>query len=219
MSKLHCRPASVFKDWLGASPYHFSGVQDMRRLICAATILATGFISLPAFAQDSDQETVQIGGQVAPLCILGTPSQAMVDLGQLIDTSGPRVGKLTTISNRTITMPGSFCNYANSAITVDATALVAADMSTPQAGFARAVNFNAAASGWATPDASATTAASAAGASPTASNTGGTQPTPRLNDVTLTLSAFSVPSDLLLVAGGYTGQVVITLGPAAGNPQ
>jgi hypothetical protein len=168
-------------------------------------------------AQDSDQENVQIGGQVAPLCILGTPSQSTVNLGQLVDTSGPRVGKLTTISNRVITMPGSFCNYANSAITVDATALRAADTATPQPGFARAVNFNAAVSGWAPTNASATTAASVAGANPTASNIGGTQPTPKLNDVTLTLSAYAVPSDLLLVAGAYTGVVVVTLGPAAGN--
>jgi hypothetical protein len=191
----------------------------MRRHLSAIGLSTAILVAMPAMAQNSDQETVQIGGQVAPLCILGTPSQTMVNLGQLIDTSGPRVGKLTTISNRTIMMPGSFCNYANSAITVDATALRAADASTPQPGFARAVNFNAAVSGWATPNASATTAASAAGANPTASNIGGTQPTPKLNDVTLTLSAYAVPSDLLLVAGGYTGQVVITLGPAAGNPQ
>ncbi len=189
----------------------------MKHSFKRALALAASVAAHPAFAQNSDTENVQIGGQVAPLCVLGTPSQATVNLGQLIDTSGARVGKLTTISNRTITMPGSFCNYANSAITVDATALIAADASAIQPGFARAVNYNAAVGGWATPNASATTAASAAGATPTASNTGGTQPTPRLNDVTLTLSAFSVPSDALLVAGGYSGQVVVTLGPAAGN--
>jgi hypothetical protein len=189
----------------------------MRRHFCALGLSTAILVAMPAMAQDSDQETVQIGGQVAPLCLLGTPSQSTVNLGQLVDTSGPRVGKLTTISNRTITMPGSFCNYANSAITVDATALRADDTATPQPGFARAVNFNAAVSGWATTNASATTAASVAGANPTASNTGGTQPTPKLNDVTLTLSAYAVPSDLLLVAGGYTGVVVVTLGPAAGN--
>ncbi len=192
----------------------------MRRQLALAIALSGVCFAAPALAQNSDTETVNIGGQVAPLCILGTPSQSSVNLGQLIDTSGARVGKLTTISNRTITMPGSFCNFANSAISVDATALVAADNSPVQTGFARAVNYNAAVSGWATPNASATTAATTAGANPAASNSGGTQPTPRINDVTLTLSAFAVPSDLLLVAGGYSGQVVVTLGPAAGgNPQ
>jgi hypothetical protein len=189
----------------------------MRRQLHVIGLGAAILAAMPAMAQDSDQETVQIGGQVAPLCILGTPSQSTVNLGQLIDTSGPRVGKLTTISNRVITMPGSFCNYANSAITVDATALVAADTSTPQPGFARAVNFNAAVSGWTPINASATTAATVAGANATASNTGGTQPSPKLDDVTLILSAYAVPSDLLLVAGGYSGLVVVTLGPAAGN--
>ncbi len=171
----------------------------------------------PALAQDSDQKTVTLGGNVAPLCILGTPSQAAVDLGQMVNTSGTRVGKIAALGSRTVTLPGSFCNYANSAIRVDATALVAADATTPQPGFARAVNFNAAVSGWATPNASATTAATAGGATPTATNTGGTQPTPKLADVTLTLASFAVPSDALLVAGAYSGQVVITLGPAPGS--
>ena len=34
-------------------------------------------LATPAFAQDSDSETVAVAGQVAPLCILGTPSQAL----------------------------------------------------------------------------------------------------------------------------------------------
>lgn len=190
----------------------------MRALVFSATAAALA-ISTPAFGQasESDQKNVTISGTVAPLCILGTPSEALVDLGGLVNTSGTRVGKLTTIGNRTITLPGSFCNYANSAITVDATALVAADTSAPQTGFARAVNYNASVSGWAAANASATTAATAAGTSPSATNQGGTQATAKLADVTLTLSSFAVPSDLLLVSGGYSGQVVITLGPAPGG--
>jgi hypothetical protein len=191
---------------------------DMRKalfLATMATIAASLSLSTGAHAQatDSDQEAVAISGRVASICLLGTPTASLIDLGQLINTSGTRVGKLTTISNRTVTMPGSFCNYANSKITVDASALLAADTSAPQAGFARALNYNATVSGWAVTNASATTAASAAGGTPNASGAGGTQPTPKLADVTLTLSAYAVPSDLLLVAGGYTGNVTITLGP------
>jgi hypothetical protein len=180
-------------------------------LAAVAGIASTG--AAQAQATNSDQKSVAVSGQVASICLLGTPSASLIDLGQLINTSGTRVGKLTTISNRTVTMPASFCNYANSKITVDASALLAADTSTLQAGFARALNYNAAVSGWATTNASATTAASAAGGTPNASGMGGTQPTPKLADVTLTLSAYSVPSDLLLVAGGYAGNVTITLGP------
>jgi hypothetical protein len=170
-------------------------------------------VATPAIAQDSDNETVQIGGTVAPLCILGTPSATLINLGQLVNTSGTRVGRLAVLGDRSVTMPGSFCNYANSKITVDASALLAADTSAPQAGFARALNYNAAVSGWAVTNASATTAASAAGGTPNVSGSGGTQPTPKIADVTLTLSAYAVPSDLLLVAGGYAGSVTITLGP------
>ena len=189
----------------------------MSRKISFAVALIGISVTTPAFAQDSDTETVAVAGQVAPLCILGTPSQSSVNLGQLVDVSGTRVGRLTVIANRTVSMPQSFCNYANSAIRVDATALTGSDTSTPPTGFARAVNFGATVSGWATTNAVATTAATAAGTSPTATATGGTQPAPKIGDVTLTLGTFSVPSDALLVAGNYSGQVVITLGPAPGN--
>jgi hypothetical protein len=189
----------------------------MKRPIKTALVAIGLSLTSPAFAQDSDTETVTVGGQVAPLCILGTPSQTSVNLGQLVDVSGTRVGRLTTIANRTVSMPQSFCNYANSAIRVDATALIGSDTSTPPTGFARAVNFGATVSGWATANAAASTAATAAGTNPTATNTGGTQPAPKIGDVTLTLGTFSVPSDLLLVAGNYSGQVVITLGPAPGS--
>jgi hypothetical protein len=189
----------------------------MSRKLSTVTALIGLSLASSAFAQDSDSETVAVNGQVAPLCILGTPSQSSINLGQLVDVSGTRVGRLTTIANRVVTMPQSFCNYANSAIRVDATALIGSDTSTPPTGFARAVNYGAAVSGWATANAAATTAATAAGTNPTATATGGTQPEPKIADVTLTLSSFAVPSDQLLVAGNYSGQVVITLGPAPGN--
>lgn len=117
-----------------------------RKIIFAVALVGISFAP-PALAQDSDTETVAVAGQVAPLCILGTPSQSSVNLGQLIDVSGTRVGRLTVIANRTVSMPQSFCNYANSAIRVDATALTGSNTSTPPAGFARAVNFGATVSG------------------------------------------------------------------------
>ena len=189
----------------------------MSKKLGFAIALAGITLATPAFAQNSDTESVAVAGQVAPLCILGTPSLSMVNLGQLVDVSGARVGRLAAIANRTVSMPQSFCNYANSAIRVDATALTGSDTSTPPSGFARAVNFGATVSGWATANAAATTVAAAAGTSPTATGTGGTQPTPKLGDVTLTLASFSVPSDSLLVSGNYSGLVVVTLGPAPGS--
>ena len=111
----------------------------MNRPIKIALIGIGLSLTNPAFAQDSDSETVNVGGQVAPLCILGTPSQTAIDLGQLVDVSGTRVGRLTTIANRTVSMPASFCNYANSAIRVDATALIGSDTSTPPTGLWRSI--------------------------------------------------------------------------------
>jgi hypothetical protein len=184
----------------------------IRRLIPMLLILAA---PCAASAQDSDSETVPINGTVARLCVLGTPSEASINLGQLVNVSGARVGKLATLAPRTVSLPGSFCNFAGSTVTVSASALVAADASPIQTGFARAVNYAATLANWTTVSTVATTAASDAGASPTTNTTGAIQSAPRLADLSLSLNGYSVPSDKLLVAGAYAGQVVITLAPAA----
>ena len=177
-------------------------------------------IALPGVAQaqsasDTATGQVTVGGNVARLCILGTPSSANIDLGQMAATSGTRVGKLATIGTQSVTLPASFCNFAGSALSIDATALVSSDASAVQPGFAKAVNFTATASTWAATPSVVTTAASASGATPTAHSTGATQPLPKQTDLTVALSGFTVPSDLLLTAGSYSGVVVVTLGPAA----
>ncbi len=169
-----------------------------------------------AQTSDTDQGEVTIGGIVTPICILGDPSASTVNLGQLINLSGPRTGKIIVVTSRTVTMPGSFCNYANSKVTVDATALTEQNGSPVATGFARAVNFTATVSPWASAEAAATTAASVSGATPTATGSSATQPLPQIADLSLTLSGFTVPTDALLVAGNYTGNIVVTLGPA--NP-
>jgi hypothetical protein len=181
-----------------------------------SVVLAAGLSSGVAHAQTNiDQENVSIAGNVAGLCILGAPSRSAVDLQQLINTSGARVGRLATIGNQQITLPGSFCNFAGTNLRVSAQALIASDASEVQQGFARAVNFTSTVSNWATSNAVATTAATAGGATPSAVGTGGNQPAPKLADLTLTLNGFAVPSDLLLVAGRYEGTVTVTLGPTA----
>lgn len=188
----------------------------IRRLIPMLLVLAA---PCAASAQSSDSETVPINGTVSRLCVLGAPTPAAVNLGELINVSGTRIGRLATVTQRTVSLPGSFCNFAGSNISVSATALVAADTSAVQTGFARAVNYAATVANWTTPSTVATTAASGAGANPTTSTTGATQGAPRLADLSLTLDGFSVPADALLVSGAYSGQVIITLGPAAGGNQ
>lgn len=189
----------------------------MTSLKATAAALAL-LVALPGVANaqsTSDDATVDVSGTVAGLCILGDPSRTSVPLGQLINTSGPQVGKLTAISAQTINLPNSFCNFAGTNLRVSAQALLSSDTNAVQTGFARAVNFTSTVSNWATQDATVTTAAAAGGATPSAQGTGGTQPAPKIADLTLTLNGFTVPSNLLLVAGTYSGSVTITLGPAA----
>jgi hypothetical protein len=168
-----------------------------------------------AIAQTTETGTVAVEGSVRPVCILGNPNPALVNLGQLSASSGPRTGRIAVIPSQTVILPASYCNFAGSVVTVNATALTASDTSAPQPGFGRAVNYTATATGWASGGSAATTAALRDGSSPTASGAGATQPLPKVADITLTLTNFTAPSDPILVAGTYSGTVVVTLGPAA----
>ena len=179
-----------------------------------ALILLAAFPAT-AIAQTTETGTVAVEGQVRPVCILGNPNPALVNLGQLSASSGPRTGRIAVIASRTVTLPASYCNFAGSVVTVRATALTSSDTSAPQPGFSRAVNYTATATNWASGGSTATTAALRDGSTATANGTGATQPLPKVADITLILSSFTAPGDLILVAGNYSGTVVVTLGPAA----
>jgi hypothetical protein len=170
-----------------------------------------------AQADPADSGHVGVNGNVAGLCVLGPPSRANIPLGQLSSSSGTRVGRLTTIAAQDVTLPGSFCNFAGTTITVRAEALVGDDASPVQPGFAKAVNYRSTVTPWAAVAPNVTTAATANGGSPVAEGAGGTQPVAKIADLKLTLSDFTVPSDAILVSGLYNGRVTITLGPAIGG--
>jgi len=188
-----------------------------RFLTLVAAVSALSLASQAGATGNSDQKSVPVTGTVASLCVLGLPSPASVDVGQMAQTSGASVGKITTISEHDVILPASFCNYAGTQVTIEGTALVATDTSPVQPGFARAVNFTSTVTPWATTAASVTTNAAADGSNPTATASGGTLCNPKLTDLTLALTNFTAPSNALLVAGGYTGTVTITLGPSAGG--
>jgi hypothetical protein len=188
------------------------------KALATVLVLPLAGLAVPALAVTAPSTTatgtVGVTGNVTAICILGDPTPANVDVGQMIATSGARVGKIQTISDKVVTLPASFCNFAGTQVTVTTNALLG-PAGTPPASFSRAVNYTATASGWAAPNASATSAAGFDGASPAASNTGGTQNSPKLNDIVLTLSSFTVPQDRLLISGAYNGTVTVTLGPVA----
>lgn len=178
-------------------------------------VLVLALLPAPALAQGTATGNVAIDGRVTPVCVLGDPNPATVNLGQISAASGPRTGRIDTITPRVVNLPASHCNFAGTTMRVDTTAMRASDPSAPQPGFTRAVNFTAAASNWAAGTSVATSNALRDGTAPSASGTGAVQPLPKLADITLTLSNFTTPGDLVLVAGTYTGTVVVTLGPAA----
>ena len=182
---------------------------------CKLGLALIALVALPAAAsaQSTESGEVAVEGSVRPICILGDPTPALVDLGQLSASSGPRTGRIAVIPSQTVILPASYCNFAGSVVSISATALTASDATAP-AGFARAVNYTASATGWATGASSATTAALGDGTTPTANGTGATQPLPKVADISLTLSSFTAPGDQILVAGNYSGNVIVTLGPA-----
>jgi hypothetical protein len=189
-----------------------------KRLLAVVLTSASLLAATPAFAQvasDTDTADVTIDGSVAPLCILGEPSPAAVNLNQMVETSGVRVGRIRAIGVQNVSLPNSFCNFAGSVVSVTAEALVSDSVAATQPGFARAVNYTATASGWTASDASTTTSAAADGSNPSSSDTGATQPLPKLATIDVQLSGFTVPSDLLLLSDTYSGLVTVTLGPAA----
>jgi hypothetical protein len=178
-------------------------------LICAA--------SFPLSAQqtgDSDEGEVQVVGSVAPICVLGEPSESVIDLGTLINLSGPRIGRTAAIAPREVTMPGSFCNYANTMISISASAMTEQTGAPVNTGFSRAVNYRIVVRPWANIEADLLTSAAADGSGPDGSATSSTQPLPQVSDLRMELSGFTAPSDALLVAGEYSGLITVTLGPA-----
>lgn len=188
-------------------------MRHLRSIILAGMLIC----AQPGWAQEAEPDSgnVAVSGLVSPLCILGAPSPAIVDLGQLVNTSGQRIGRIATIPERQISLANSFCNFAGSTVSVEVTALQLTQNVQLQSGFAQAVNYSASAGNWATNPTTARSAASASGATPRQTSTGAVQTLPRRADIAVTLSDFAVPSDNLLVSGAYQGAVVITLGPAA----
>jgi len=183
------------------------------RLTAIILGLAITGLATAAVAQTAADGQAAVTGSVSNVCVLGAPSPAAINLGQLSSTSGPRAGKLSTIADQTVNLPSSWCNFGGTRLSISSTALLAADTSTPPPGFTRAVNFNSSVTTWGSPNAQVTTNAAANGSSATANGDSGVQADPRAASLSLQLSQFSAPGDGFLVTGAYAGSVTITLGP------
>lgn len=175
-------------------------------LISAALVLA---MPGEAAAQTAATSTRNVGviGTVPAMCFAGTLSgDGSFDLGVLVDLT---TGQLRTdLSAAPKVLVGSFCS-SRSTITVSATPLQSQNyLAVPPAGFSRAVNYDATASGWTVTPAVYQTGA-AANAAATQTRLGAFT-----GDITVAISNFSTDggANLRLVGDeSYRGVVTVTL--------
>jgi hypothetical protein len=179
----------------------------MRKLWMMAVPMALA--AVPAAAQSTG--TVAVDGSVAGRCLFTTPS-ATISVGEMaVQGTGTTAGKLNAavVNGQTRTLVG-WCNGSASTMSVEATPLnlVGFPAAAPT-GFDKRVDYTA------------TAVANAVSADDSSIGAGaGDDATVGLftGDVVVTLSAASSPTNGLLIAGGYQGQVLVTLSPAIGLP-
>ncbi|MFM5923802.1 MAG: hypothetical protein ACKOPG_06420 [Novosphingobium sp.] len=170
----------------------------MRKLMILAVpaLLAAS----PALAQSGAVTgTVDITGSVAGRCMFTLPNKT-ISLGEISLASN---GKLdaSKVNNRSETLNG-WCNNTAASMTVTSTQLT--NTTTAPTGFDNRVDYTATA---VTGSVSANDTSLVAGAG-TASSVGLFS-----GDIVVTLSGASSPTNGLMVAGAYTGNVVVTLTP------
>lgn len=173
----------------------------MKRSILLLAPLA--LIASPAMAQ-SATGTVDISGTVAGRCLFTLPNQT-ISLGELSLTgTGATAGKLdvSKVNGRTATLNG-WCN--NTAATMSVTTTQLTNPASAVTGFDNRIDYTATATANSVSANDSSIGAGAGVAQTVGQFTG---------DVTVALSAASTPTSGLLVAGSYTGNVVVTLSPS-----
>jgi hypothetical protein len=170
-------------------------------------------LSAPAMAAPaSATATITVSGTVAGTCHLGAPNDATLSLGSLVNTADGTLNP--AIPTASTTIPGSWCN-TGSKISISATPLVALGFSgAPPAGFTKAVNYTATASGWTGAGAAFTTNGDTSGVVTGSATPGSqTQNDPEANSIVVALSAYASPaSGARLVADPhYQGIITVTL--------
>lgn len=175
----------------------------MRKLMILA--LPAVLAASPALAQSADVSgTISIDGSVSGRCMFTLPNKT-ISLGELSLSS---TGKLdvSKVNGRSETLTG-WCNNTAATMTVTTTQLT-----TPTgapSGFDNRVDYTATATTGSV-SANDTSVTAGAGAASTVGLFNGT--------ITVVLSAASTPNNALMVAGNYTGNVVVTLTPSISLP-
>ena len=172
----------------------------MRKLITFAAPFA--LLASPAMAATAASEVtgeVAITGEVTARCAF-TLGRETIALGEISGTDG----KLDTgrVDGQTKDLTG-WCNGTQSTIAVNATALTNTLTGT---GFDSTVTYTATATVGSVSATDSNSLDAAAGAAATVGLFNG--------NITVALSGAATPTSALMVAGGYTGNVQVTLTPA-----
>lgn len=184
----------------------------MKRLLIAASALAL----IAGQAHAAESQTIVINGNVVQACVLGAPSLATINLGDMTGADGKLTTALVSSTSASpsgqVNIPEAWCN-SPSTLTISATSLdltVTPAYSTP-AGFSRKLTYNAQASGWPT----TIIYRPATNFSPTASAATGALLAPidiKIYDLeTLNAAGTGESPGLVLEAGSYAGTVQLTL--------
>jgi len=176
----------------------------MMRKILAFAVPAV-LLASPALAQTSTATgTVTIDGTVAGRCMFTIPNKT-ISLGEISLASNGKLD-VSKVNGRSETLNG-WCNNTTASMAVTATELT--NSTTAPTGFDNRVDYTATAT---TGQISAndTTLTAGAGAASGLGLFAG--------EITVTLSNASSPNNALMVAGSYTGNVVVTLTPTVVTP-
>lgn len=183
--------------------------------IAFLAIAASAVIATPAMAQNVTG-TITLNGTVASKCsVTSSPAGATfaqtVNFGELAQANGTLRTGLATDFTAAAVQATVVCNTGTPTISVDANAL--ASTATTAAGYANTINYTATVT-VARAGTTAATFSNATTAVPLAATTVGGSLANSANNVTVATSGFATPaaSDIL-VAGNYTGNIVIVISP------
>lgn len=187
----------------------------MTRIIPAMAGLA--ILSLPALALAQESTTVTVSAEVAEACVLGDPAATQLAITDLTDDANGRLDAALTGTTPvlTTTIANAWCNYP-STLTIDASPL---SLQNPPAwpspaNFSRHVTYSATVSGWSSVlvdrplngDAAKEVVATSAHAAPSTGLEIAISDLETLNGVGTAENA-----GMVLEAGAYAGQIVLTL--------
>ncbi|MBA4161405.1 MAG: hypothetical protein C0515_04860 [Novosphingobium sp.] len=170
----------------------------MRKILILAALPAI-LAASPALAQ-SATGTVNIDGSVAGRCMFTLPN-ATISLGELSLASNGKLD-VSKVNGKTATLTG-WCNNTAASMTVTTTQLTTATAATAE--FDNRVDYT----GTATANAISANDSSLTAGAGTASTVG-----QFTGNIVVVLSAASSPTNGLMVAGAYTGNVQVTLSPS-----